>query len=148
MIVNQGVPSSPWGSAENLVPSELRYIMFRPDEVVEAVKEYRRRMGTPLPHGGVVQCGPESGSAVSGTVSFRITFAPEGVKGLAAPENEMLLIEGSVLAAALILYCRDHRIPMSASADKTLERMGNQVCLVAKFNPKQISLPQHDHVRL
>ena len=130
------------------MPSELRYIMFRPDEVVEAVKEYRRRLGTPLPHGGVVQCGPESGPAVGGAVGFRIAFVPAGVKGSVTPETENMLIEGPVLAAALILYCRDHRIPMSASADKSLERMGDQVCLVAKFNPKQISLPQHDRVRL
>lgn len=134
------------------MPSELRHLMFRPPEVVQAVKEYHRRLGVPLPSGAVARCGPESDGA-GGAVLFRITLVPDQGKGLsphAAGEGEQreVVIEGSALAAALILHCRDRRIPLPASADKSLQRIGEQVCLVATINPKQSELPQPDQMRL
>jgi hypothetical protein len=49
----------------------------------------------------------------------------------------MVVIQGPALAAALILYCRDRRIPLAASAGKSLRLFGNQVCLVTTIKPRQ-----------
>lgn len=133
------------------MPSELRHLLFRPPEVVQAVKEYHRRLGTPLPAGTVMQCGPESEGA-SGAVRFRIVLEPDPAEGAPPRPGEEarheLVIEGPALAAALILYCRDRRVPLPASADKSLQRFGEQVCLVATINPKQDALPQPGKLRL
>ncbi len=133
------------------MPSELRHLLFRPPEVVQAVKEYHRRIGTPLPAGTVLQCGPESEGA-SGVVRFRIVLEPDLGEGVAPKPGEEprqeVVIEGPALAAALILHCRDRRIPLPASADKSLQRFREQVCLIATINPKQDELPQPGQLRL
>lgn len=121
------------------MPSELRRILFRPAEVVQAVREYQRRAGAPLPAGVVARCGPDD---EGGGVRFRIAFAPEPSKGAsslspAGGEGREVVIEAPVLAAALILHCRDRRIPLPAGAEKSLTRFGEQVCLVASINIKR-----------
>jgi len=121
--------------------SELRHILFRPFEVVEAFKEYARRSGTRLPAGSVVSCGPENDG--TGTpIRFRIVIAPDLTHDKAAPPargtpHREIAIDSATLAAALILYCRDRRIPLPATADKSLQQFGDQVCLLATINPKQ-----------
>lgn len=134
------------------MPSELRHILFRSPEVVQAVKEYYRRLGTPLPAGAVTCCGPE-GEGAGNAVLFRITLVPDGAKGLSPPaqgeaKQHDVVIEGPALAAALILHCRDRRIPLPATAEKSLQRFGEQLCLVATINPKQGELPQPGQLRL
>lgn len=121
--------------------SELRHIIFRPFEVVDAYREFCRRSGTPLPAGTVVGCGPEADGA-GAPLRFRIVIAPDAADGKAgaeagdAPRREVV-VDSATLAAALILYCRDRRIPLPASADKSLQRFGDQVCLLATINPRQ-----------
>jgi hypothetical protein len=119
------------------MPTELRHLLFRPAEVVQAVKEYRRRMGHALPSGTILSCGPECES--SGEIlRFRLMLGPDkapkrGVSG----RGDMVVIQGPALAAALILYCRDRGIPLSASAGKSLRLFGDRVCLVTTINPRQ-----------
>jgi hypothetical protein len=130
---------------ESAVPSELRQLLFRPAEVVQAVKEYHRRLGTPLPSGTVTRCGPEC-EVAGGIVSFRIAIVSDSDSGGSAAVTEDtrqdIVIEGPSLAAALILYCRDRRIPLPAGADKSLQRVGEKVCLIATINPNQDELPE------
>ena len=134
------------------MPSEVRHILFRPAEVVQAVKEYHRRMGKALPAGAILHCGPKCDN-VSGAVRFCIMFTPDPADGRApttpgdAAQRE-LAIEGPALVAALILHCRDRRIPLPAGADKSLRLFGEQLCLVATINPKQEDLPQPGQLRL
>lgn len=116
------------------MPSELRHLLFRPSEVVQAVKEYYRRMRTATPTGLVVFCGPEARGA-GATVRFRITVASNPVDGEAMP-NQDVLVDTPVLAAALILFCHDKKIPLPAQADKSLQVFGDQVCLLATLHPK------------
>ena len=121
------------------MPTELRHLLFRPAEVVQAVKEYRRRMGHSLPSGTIVSCGPECES--SGEIlRFRLTLEPDADAGKTHPKRgeggrQEMVIQGPALAAALILYCRDRQIPLAASASKSLQLFGNQVCLVTTINP-------------
>ncbi|MBV9813832.1 MAG: hypothetical protein JO326_13875 [Acetobacteraceae bacterium] len=134
------------------MPAELRHILFRPAEVVQAVKEYHRRLGKPLPTGAVVGCAPESDEA-GGVVRFRIELVPDVVEGAPRPspgteQRCEIVLEGPALAAALILHCRDRRIPLPANAGKSLELFGSQLCLVATINPKQEELPRRGQLRL
>ena len=62
--------------------------------------------------------------------------------------RQEMVVESTTLAAALILYCRDRKIPLPASADKSLQRFGDQIGLIATYNPKSASLPSPDHIQI
>jgi len=124
------------------MPTELRHLLFRPAEVVQAVKEYRRRMGHALPSGTIVSYGPECDS--SGEIlRFRLTLGPDKAPKRGESERgDVVIIQGPALAAALILYCRDRNIPLAASAGKSLRLFSNQVCLVTTINPRRDEMVQ------
>ena len=130
------------------MPSEVRHLLFRPTEVVQAVKEYHRRLGAPLPSGSVARCGPED---EGGGVRFRITLVPDRAKGWASSSTEAsryeVVVEGPVLAAALILHCRDRGIPLAARAEKSLQCFGEQVCLISTLNAKRGEQPHPGQLR-
>lgn len=126
------------------MPSELRHILFRPAEVAVAITEYYRRTGTPLPQGSIVRCGPEcesAGSAMRFRMVLVLDIADSEASMPSAGAHREVVVEGPILAAALILYCRDRRIPMPVSGDKSLQRFGEQVGLVVTINPRQGNLP-------
>ena len=124
------------------MPSELRHLLFRPAEVVQAVKEYYRRTGKVLPTSTVVRCCPESEGAGC-SIKFRITIAPDrpDPKQPMDTTQQDVVIDGAALAAALILSCRDRRIPLPAHANKSLQLFGAQICLLVAINPKQDEMP-------
>jgi hypothetical protein len=126
------------------MPSEMRHILFRPAEVAIAVREYHRRMKAPWPSGTVVRCGVEC-EGEGGTVRFRLVIRPDTTGGgtykPVSQTHQEVTVEGPVLAAALILFCHDRRIPLPASADKALQRYGEQVGLVVTINSKQEEMP-------
>jgi hypothetical protein len=129
------------------MPTEMRHLLFRPTEVVQAIRQYQRRLGLALPAGTVQSCGPEY-YAEGQEVRFRLTIVPDHVQGkrVVARQTvtpEEMTIEGPALAAALILYCRDRHIPLPAGADKALQIFaGGQLCLVSTMNPWGKELPQ------
>ena len=131
------------------MPSELRHILFRPSEVVQAIREYQVRMQQPLPHGYVVDCGPETDES-SGALRFRMKIACDEDKPSSEPRTvrKELVIQGPTLAAALILFCRDRKIPLPASADKSLQRFGEQIGLVTTYNPRQGVMPSGNQLRM
>ena len=111
------------------MPSELRHIMFRPPEVVHAVTEYHRRIGQPLPAGSVI-CGTPESAGPGDTVRFRIALAPDRAgagkaQNSGEPARREVVVEGPVLAAALILFCRNEHIPLPARAEKSLQIFGD-----------------------
>jgi hypothetical protein len=58
---------------------------------------------------------------------FRIVMTPDVTSGGQEMPYREIMIDSPALAAALILYCRDRRIPLSATADKSLQQCGNQI---------------------
>jgi len=132
------------------MPSELRHILFRPCEVAQAVKEYHRRMKTPLPPGTIVRCGAEC-EKLGGALRFRLVLAPDPIDASPLKPGEdgrqEVVVEGPALAAALILFCHDKRIPLPAASDKTLQRFGDQVGLIITINPRQDELPPVERLR-
>jgi hypothetical protein len=112
------------------MPSETRQIVFRIPEVAQAVTEWHRRMRTPLPAGTIVRCTAESdGPGDAPRVRMVIALDDPETIHLGGSHREVV-IEGPALAAALILHCRDRRIPLPTNAKKSLRRVGGQVGLV------------------
>ncbi len=122
------------------MPSEIRHILFRPVEVVQAVKEFYKQTSRHLPPGNVVQ-GGISGSEGGHDVGFKIYFAPTPPAAQPDAPYEQLEISGARLVAALILYCRNRNIPLSAKTDKLLQRFGDQICLITIYNANPAETP-------
>jgi hypothetical protein len=95
------------------MPSEIRRILFRSHEIIVAVTEYFQRRGIALP---------------SGTASRIIIIEAEqahAILEIATDKGGLVEIEvtAEMLAAALILYCINRKIPLPAEADKRLQRV-------------------------
>lgn len=124
------------------MPTEIRHILFSPAEMVVAVSDFSRRTGKPLPPGSVVGC--RINSAVEDGVElvrFSLSIASAAAAGNVCEQREVTS-GGSNLAAALILFCRDRRIPLPSDADKSLRRFGDQVALVVTRNPRRQPVPK------
>ena len=119
------------------MPTEVRHILFRPTEVIQAIKEYHRKLNKPLPAAPVFDCAMEC-AGPGRPVRFRIIMGPR--PGEESPQH--LITENEALIAALILHCRERSIPLPAKAEKTLQQFGQQLCLIATTNPKHEKLPQ------
>jgi hypothetical protein len=113
------------------VPTELRHITFRPVEIVCAIHEYRRRMRRPLPSGllRAFRISNEAGSESPVYASFEIS--PDG-----SLERQMIDLKEAELAAALILFCINRKIPLPVGSSKALRRSGDGVTLVVAITPK------------
>ena len=127
-------------SLEINLPSEIRHILFRPVEVVQAVTEFYKQTSRHLPPGNVVQ-GKTTGSENGHDVGFLIYFAANARAAQPDAPYEQLEISGARLVAALILYCRNRNIPLSARTDKLLQRFGDQVCLITIYNANPAEAP-------
>ena len=133
------------------MPSELRCLFFQPDEVLQAIKEYQLRRGTPLPEASVLQASPER-DAVGGLVRFRMQLALARSSSLdserGGPECREVIIEEPALSAALIYYCRNFRIPLPAGTEKSLQLIDGQIGLVVRIVPGHTAMPQLSQIRL
>jgi hypothetical protein len=110
------------------MPSEIRRLLFRPRETIVAVTEYFQRRGITLP---------------SGTASRIVIFEAEQAHAsleIATDTGGTVEIEvtAEMLAAALILYCINRKIPLPAEADKRLQRVQeDSVALVVTTHLKR-----------
>ncbi len=112
------------------MPSELRQILFRTPEVAQAVTEYHRRMRTPLPAGTIIRCAAESDGPDSPPRVRLVIALDDPEASNPGGSHREVMIDGPALAAALILHCRDRRIPLPATAQKSLQRFGDRLGLV------------------
>ena len=119
---------------ENKVPSELRQLVFESEEVVQAVRKLYRRRGQSMPRGNVLATTPEADE--SGEISaLRMVFTDAPVVEWMPPDTgggdrQEIRVEAPALAAALIMHCREERIPLPARARKSLRLVGGLVCLI------------------
>lgn len=108
------------------MPTEIRHLLFRAPEVVQALQSHFRRQGKPLASGLIGEC-VVSGDGVATPVAFQMKLHADGAAG----KTYTVDINGVTLVAALIMYCREKQIPLSAKSAKSLQRLGEQLCLVA-----------------
>jgi len=131
------------------MPKEIRYLLFSAQEVQTAVIEFYRKR-----RGGAAAAVParrtaaamEPGLAIElcqradGEPFALLRVGPPGGGGrdaaaaieLAAPD----------LVSALILYCKDKRIPIPAGGYKSLEIVGDELGLLATLRVPQGARPR------
>lgn len=97
------------------MPREMRQIMFRAPEIMTAVTEYHRRRSIALPKGTAVGCKVVDEDGLSVTLAI---MSDDG-------NTLELSVNAEMLAASLILYCINRKIPLPAEADKRLQKVGD-----------------------
>jgi len=107
------------------MPAEVRYVIFHISEAVVAINEYWIRRKMPLPMGAVKPSLNPNGLA---SIILKVS-APDVLNSVTE-----LTVESNELAAALILFCRSRKIPLPASADKSLTVVGQHLGLVLSLN--------------
>jgi hypothetical protein len=103
------------------MPGEVRLIIFDRLEVLSALTEYRRRRGKPLPPSDHVEVSIRS----KPRILVDLAVVPEGKQ---APIE--LVFDGEELAAALIMFCIDRKIPMpAAGVSKSIRLVDDSIAL-------------------
>jgi hypothetical protein len=95
------------------MPSEVRQLLFKSREIIAAITEYFHRRGLALPHGTAERVIIPEGRQVH---ALLVISTDQGGKVEVEVNTEML-------AAALILFCINRKIPLPAEADKRLQRV-------------------------
>lgn len=108
------------------MPTEIRNIIFTTNEVLFAVKDFRQRKKDPLPSGSVLDCVILEKPNIHAMIDTACD--PDGHK-------LTLTFESEELAAALILFCINRKIPLPADAIKILQLFDGELGLVVTIFP-------------
>ncbi len=121
------------------MPMEIRNIIFSANEVLFAFKDFRQRKGDPLPAGSILNYK----IIEKPNLQVRIVMAcdPDGHK-------QTITFESEELAAALILFCINRKIPLPADSAKTLQVFEGQLCMVVTINPPKHRINKQNSARL
>ena len=95
------------------MPSEVRQLLFKSREIIVAITEYFNRRGLTLPNGTASGVAIVEGQPV------------QAILDIVTDQGETVAVEvnAEMLAASLILYCINRKIPLPAEADKRLQRV-------------------------
>ena len=110
--------------------SELRQIVFEAAEVASAMSIYHRKMKKPLVNGVVNSVALTE----KGAVSARIEIAD--VDG----NKAHYVLASNELMAALILFCRENRIPLPSKANKRLTVFDGKLSAILTLNTTTLSI--------
>jgi len=103
---------------------ELRCLVFTESELVKAIVDRRRRVGAPVPVGTVRKVTIVSGPPVVTTLHI---FDDHGI---AYP----VVAEEAEVAAALVKFCMDRKVPMPVKSDKFLHVINGAITLMMTMN--------------
>lgn len=104
---------------------ELRCLVFTEQEVAKAVLDRRRRLREPLPRGTVGHvwhCELEDGLETT----LQIT-ADDGA-------DQSLVLGETEVAAALVAYCMNRRVPLPVESEKMLYLINESLTLMITMN--------------
>ncbi|MBV8166589.1 MAG: hypothetical protein JO021_07335 [Alphaproteobacteria bacterium] len=103
------------------MPTEMRHIVFTPNEVLRSITQYKHRRREPLPSGTISNLKIEERPDV-----HVVLFITDDAKR----NTEEVVFQGAELAAALVMYCIERKIPLPAArAKKTLRVFDKQLGL-------------------
>lgn len=102
------------------MPSEVRIIVFTPEEVLEAIEGFNAHADKRLFRGATIDCHVRKHPRVHAILE---------VERAGGEEIDTVDLNASQLAAALISYCRERRIPLPRSAKKELDVIDSQLVL-------------------
>ena len=108
------------------MPTEMREIAFRETEFFTAVRDYRLRRGEPLPMGSVLGIDFDEDEV---DVRARIRIGKDDGRDVMSVE-----LPTESIAAALIFFCINHKIPLPAHAAKSVKKFGGGIVLVVSIN--------------
>lgn len=120
------------------MPSEIRHIVFTPVEIIAALDGFLRSRGQPLPTGAVLKIEIEPGEPLLVNVTVTTDLAVR-IATLHFAEAEV--------AAALLNYCRDYRIPLPGYGAKHLHRVGRNLALSVTLNRGIYQIPSVAYAR-
>ena len=115
-----------WGS-RSVMPSEMRIIVFSPEEVLEAIEGFDAHADKRLFRGKAIDCHVRKNPKVHAVLE---------VERAGGEEMDTVDLNASQLAAALISYCRERRIPLPRNAKKELDVIDDQLVLRLEVGAK------------
>jgi hypothetical protein len=111
---------------ENLLPKQVRCLVFSREEILVALVEHRRRQKLPLPSGYLEKIVTGSGEAG--------TFAYLRICGDADQEIIQITFDDAEIREALIGFCQSRHIPLARRAEKRISPQGSGIALIATLN--------------
>jgi len=103
------------------MPSELRRIVFSESEIIEALDRFAKATRHAMPAGKITACRIDSKSALSATLT---------VQHMAEGSTHTVRFDNASIAAALIRYCIEKKIPIPRASEKSVEAQGPGVALI------------------
>ena len=111
------------------LPSEVRQITFTSTEAMVAIRDHRRRIRSPLPTGSITGFEVRADNGV---------YADMEIADDATGKRTTVRITDEALAAALIFYCIEHKIPMPVRATKTLGLVEGELRLTIRIAARAV----------
>ena len=102
--------------------SEYRLIFFDQNELCRALIEYNRQRRTPFPPGNLKK-------VVIDRDSLHVTIQIDRDSG----ETASVSFDPSSIAAALIVYCRERKIPLPAKSAKEMRLVADRLCFLIRI---------------
>lgn len=123
---------------------ELRCLVFTDQEVVNAVVDRRRRMREKLPQGTIGKVIFQTGEDGEHT-PIRTTIQVTNDDGT----DESMHLDETEVAAALVAFCMNRRIPLPVESDKTLYVIKDSLTLMItlNFNKAPRLVIDHAHIQ-
>ena len=112
------------------MPVEARRIMFTEDEVIEALAHFAKATKHPMPTGKIAAC--EINTKVDLAAIVTVIHPADG-------STNTVRFDNASVAAALIRYCIEKKIPMPKAAEKSVEAQGNALTLTTYILPSGLA---------
>ena len=111
------------------MPTELRQIAFQQQEVARALLDYDKRRDNKFPAGTIRTIAIGEEPDIHATIVF------DEIKG----GSTEVKVGPEVLAASLILFCINNKIPMPVESTKRLQKTGDGVALFVVKRDKALA---------
>lgn len=109
---------------ESAVPIELRKITFSDGELSEAIERFAKATRYPMPAGKIAECRVESKAGLA--LIVRVYNVADG-------SEHTVRFDQATVAAALIRFCIDKKIPIPKTAEKSVEAHGQTLSLILRL---------------
>ncbi|MFM7347653.1 MAG: hypothetical protein ACKO1J_20060 [Tagaea sp.] len=111
--------------------SEYRLIFFDQNEMCRALIEYNRQRRTPFPPGNLRKI-------VVDRDTLHVTIHIDTDAGLATA----VAFDPTSVAAAMIVYCRERKIPLPSKSSKEMRMVADRLCFLLRIrgNPAEAAI--------
>lgn len=114
------------------MPSEMRRLTFSREELITALTQHYQASPDRLPEGRIVDCT----LIARPKALVRLQVLDPSNNGTHAQDMPL-----EHVAAALLRYCMNHRIPVPKRSRKSIEIVGDSLCLDIRIGAHPTPLP-------